>query len=59
MGQSYFFSEGLAVKAIFQQGEGFFLQPMLYNSQLGRIEGIYFQRREKQSRKFISTGGEH
>ena len=44
---------------IFGPGKGFFLQAMLYNAQLGRLEDIYFQEGGEQSRKFISIGGEH
>ena len=54
-----FFQKGWWSRQFFQQLKGFFLQAMLYNAQLSRIEDIYFQREGEQSRKFISTGGEH
>ena len=58
-GVKSFFQKGWWSRQFFQQGNGFFLQAMLYNAQLGRIEDIYFQREGEQSRKFISTGGEY
>ena len=58
-GGKSFFQKGWWSRQFFQQGNGFFLQAMLYNAQLGRIEDIYFQREGEQSRKFISTGGEY
>ena len=58
-GVKSFFQKGWWSRQFFQQGKGFFLQSMLYNAQLGRIEDIYFQREGEQSRKFISTRGEH
>ena len=50
-GVKSFFQKGWWSRQFFQQGKGFFLQAMLYNAQLGRIEDIYFLREGEQSRK--------